>query len=404
MLYFSELKGKVIVNDDREPVGTLMDLSFLVSDTPKITTLLVKSKKDQKSFAIPMSAIRSINHVVVVDKKYEKYEVGEQELYLMKNLLDKQIIDIGGNKVVRVNDIAISDKPGYYIAGVDIGMLGVLRWLKIEDITQKVLTPFGVKLTPKFLSWGDIQPLELTRGMVILKTDQDKLKKIRPEDLADYLEKVNIVNVDRILKALDVSFAAEIINNLNINYQSVLFRHFPPDKAAHLISLIDPDEAVDILLTLNLKKREEIIELLDADKKKAILHLLKFAKTPIGEKLTTEYMTITPDSTVREVLERIKKESMQFESLNYLYILNNEEKLIGVFSVKELLTQSLDAVVYKFMTPNVVVIHLTTPEEIAIAKMLKYKLYALPVIDKERHILGIVTIDDLSDVILDKIK
>ncbi|MBI4004567.1 magnesium transporter [Candidatus Roizmanbacteria bacterium] len=403
MIYFSELKGKPVVTEDQVRVGQLTDLAFLVSDSPKITKLIIKDKNNTL-LKVSTSVIRNINHTIVITKQFENQELNEQELYLEKNLLDKQIIDIGGNKVVRVNDIAINDKAGYYIGGVDIGILGILRWLKIEDVMLKFLTPFGIKISSKFLSWGDIQPLELARGMVILKTEEDKLKKIRPEDLADYLEKINIVNVDRILKALDDEFAAEIINNLNINYQTVLFRRFIPEKAAHIIGLVDPDEAVDILLTLTEKKREEIIELLRPQKQREIHHLLKLARTAIGEKLTTEYLTVSPDNTVREVIDKIRKESAAFSLLNYIYVLNKEEKLIGVFGLHELLMQNLDAVVYKFMIPNVVVIHLTTPEEIAIAKMMKYKLHALPVIDGEQHILGIVAIDDLSDVILEKMK
>lgn len=403
MLYFSELKGRKVYTEDQRHLGKIKDISFLVSDSPKLMNLLVENENEQ-FLTIPLSNIKLINHGIRIASHYTTQEVSGQELFLGKNLLDKQIIDITGNKIVRVNDIAINDKPGYYIAGVDIGALGVMRWLKLEDVYLKFLNQFGIKPTSRFLSWGDIQPLELTRGMVILKTDQDKLQKIRPEDLADYLEKVNIVNVDRILKALDEEFAADVINNLNINYQSVLFRHFASDKAAHIISLIDPDEAVDILLTITQAKRDTIVDLLDVETRKKITHLLKLAHTPIGEKLTTEYLTVSPDNTVHEVIDIVKKESTNFSFLHYIYVLNKEAKLIGVFSVHELLLQNPDTRVFKFMVPNVVVIHLTTPEVIAIAKMFKYKIHSLPVIDKNRNILGIVAIDDLSDVILDSIK
>src|SRR3990167_359769 len=119
MLYFSELKGKEVFTEDRISIGSIEDLSFLVSDTPKIVKLIVKNKKNNL-LNIPTSSIISINHKVIISKQFENQDVTEQELFLGKNLLDEQIIDISGNKVVRVNDIAINDKPGYYIAGVDI--------------------------------------------------------------------------------------------------------------------------------------------------------------------------------------------------------------------------------------------------------------------------------------------
>lgn len=258
MLYFSELKDKKVVTEDKKEIGKLIDLSFLVADTPRITNIVIRDLSKQK-IHISTSAIKNINHVITIDKNYTPQTMSEVELYLERNLLDKQIIDIAGSKVVRVNDIAINDRPGYYIAGADIGLLGVLRWLHITDPITRIFKFFGIKIAPRFLSWGDIQPLELARGMVILKTQQEKLRKILPEDLADYLEKINIVNVDRILKSLDENYAADVISSLNINYQTALFKQFAPEKAAHIISLIDPDEAVDILLTLTETDRKSVV-------------------------------------------------------------------------------------------------------------------------------------------------
>ncbi len=403
MLYFSELKGKKVITEEGKEVGKLVDLSFLVSDTPKITTFVIRDLQNYK-LHIPSASIKNINHVITVERNFQPQEISDQELYLERNLLDKQIIDIAGSKVVRVNDIAINDKPGYYIAGADIGLLGVLRWLKIADITTRIFKKLQIKLNPQFLSWGDIQPLELARGMVILKTQQERLKKILPEDLADYLEKINIVNVDRILKSFDEKYAADVISSLNINYQTALFRQFSPEKAAHIISLIDSDEAVDILLTLTERRREEIILLVPPHKVKQIRHLMHLARTPIGEKMTAEYLTIASDKTVKDTISKIKKEAVNLSFLNYVYVLNNEEKLVGIFSLHEMLLQNMDTPVYKFMTQNIVVIHLTTPEEIALAKMFKYKLNAVPVIDNDRHLLGIVAFDDLPDLVLNQLK
>ncbi|QQG43940.1 MAG: magnesium transporter [Candidatus Roizmanbacteria bacterium] len=403
MLYFSELKGKQVCTEDRVFVGKLEDLAFLVSDTPKITKLIVKDKENNY-LNIPSSTIESINHQIIISKQFESQNITNQELLLNKNLLDQQIIDIEGNKVVRVNDVAINDRPGYYIAGADIGILGILRRLGIEDMISRILINFGVKITSKFLSWADIQPLELARGMVILKTEQDKLKKIRPEDLADYLEKINIVNADRILKSLDEDFAVDIIKNLNINYQSAIFKQFSPEKAAHVVSIIDPDEAVDILLTLSEKKREEILFLLNTGKQKELRHLFKMSQSPIGEKMTTQFLTATPDTLVKEVISKIKKEAADFSFLNYIYVLNKEDKLVGVFSLHEMILQNLDTPVYKFMTQNAIVIHLTTPKEIALAKMFKYKLNAVPIIDQNRHVLGIVAFDDLPEIVFGRLR
>src|SRR3989344_3245779 len=201
-----------------------------------------------------------------------------------------QIIDLKGNKIVRVNDVALQeDKDKLSIAGVDIGILGIFRRLRIgAENFYKIASLFKIKLASQFLSWADIQPLELMRGNVKLRKKEEKLEKIRPEDLADYLEKTNVINARRFLKILDTEKAAEVIGNLNINYQTALFKNFQTEKAAKLISFLDPDEAVDVLLTLSKKKREEVLEKLSPKIKENILHLLELSKKPIGTLITTE--------------------------------------------------------------------------------------------------------------------
>ncbi len=325
-------------------------------------------------------------------------------MYLLKNIQDKQIIDLRGNKIVRVNDIVLQDKDGFYITGVDIGILGILRWIKLEKYFHRLTNLVNYKAIPKFLSWADIQPLELARGKVKLKKEETRLEKLHPEDLADYLEKTNVINTKRILRMLDEKFAAKVIGKLNINFQTSLFRSFSPDRGAKVIASIDPDEAVDILLTIPSKKRIEIISLLSEIKKKEINHLLQLSRTPIGELITTEYLTTSSQDSAQRVIEKIKAETGDFSYLSAVYVLNNERQLIGVFGTHELLLQDINTPVYKFMFQNIIVIHLSTPVEIAVKKMLKYRLSSIPVIDQEKRILGIVTLDDATEFILPKIR
>lgn len=402
MIYFSEIKNKPVYTEDGIRVGKLNDLIFLATDKPNVKKLVVDAVSHQ-TLIIPIEYVLKIRERIILSKKYQKSELVENELFIEKNLLDKQIIDIKGSKIVRVNDIAIQDKPQYYVAGADIGILGILRWFKLERRVQNISTKLGIHIAPNFLSWADIQPLELARGRVQLKTELEKLEKIRPEDLADYLEQTNVKNITKILNVLDEEFAAEVIGNLNVNYQNALFKHFNDTKTAKIVSLIDPDEAVDILLTFSPKKREQIVKLLSQEKRHEIEYLLSLSKTPIGEILTSEYMIAAPDDTARVILDKIRTQTADFSFMNYVYVINKQEQLIGVINLHELIMQLPDTPAYRFMTQDVVVVHLTTPEDIAIKKMLKYELQALPVIDKDKKLLGMITIDDISEFILELI-
>jgi CBS domain-containing protein/sporulation protein YlmC with PRC-barrel domain len=402
MLYFSELKNKTIRTEDGVKVGNLKDLIFFASEQPTVTKIYIRASK-KMYIIVPIQYVKRINGDITLTKNYQTAELEENEIYVDKNLLDKQIIDIQGNKIVRVNDVVFQDKPHLYIAGVDIGILGVLRWLRIERAVFNLFLSIGIKLTSQFLSWGYIQPLELARGRVKLKKENEKLERIPPEDLADHLEKTNIINIKRILNLLDKKYAAEVVGSLNMNYQGALFRQLSPENAAKILTFVDPDEAVDILLTLSSKRRENIIGFLPDDVKKRLSYLLKYATTPVGEYMTTEYMTVSPKNTVAEVLEMIRLHTTSFSNLEYIYVINTHDELAGVFTLHELLIQKSDTVVYKFMTQNVSVVHLKTPKEIAIKRMLKYKLTGIPVIDNNRHILGIITFDDITEYLIEKL-
>lgn len=398
MLYFSEVVGKKIYTEDKVSIGKLDDLIFLVTDNPLVTKMVIKDNVGQK-LIISIDYLQKVNNILTIEKEFLPSYLEENELFLVKNLLDKQIIDIKGNKVVRVNDIALNqDRDKLIIAGVDVGILGLLRRMRLlgRDKVYKLARLFNFKMTSQFLSWADIQPLELIRGQVKLKKKEEKLDRVRPEDLADYLEKTNVINARKFLKILDTQKAADVISNLNINYQTSLFKNFRPEKAAKFLSFIDPDEAVDVLLTLSKKRQEEIMSLLNEEMRSKIKHLLQLSKNPIGSLITTELIVVGSEYTVRQTIDKIRKTTNNYSSLDYIYVVNKSDELIGVFSLHELLLQDLDVPVYKFMTQNVIIIHFTTPKEIVIKKMLKYKLYALPVIDENKQIQGLITLDDLN--------
>ncbi|MCL4374985.1 CBS domain-containing protein [Patescibacteria group bacterium] len=403
MLYFSEIKGKKIYTEDGVLVGKLEDLIFQASSLPRLTKLVVRTVRADKIF-VDINCLQKINGGVVINKKYNLGELVENELFLVKNLLDKQIIDLKGHKVIRVNDVVIQDKEGWYISGVDVGALAILRWLKLDKLIEKIYLLVGLHINSRFLSWGLIQPLELGRGKVKLKKREETLHHIHSEDLADYLEKTNIRNARKFLDTLDDRFSASVIENLNFNFQTAIFASFTPDKAARALEYVDGDEAVDILLSLPAKKRRAIISLLSDAKKQEIMYLLDLSKTPIGQLVSSEFLAVESDLTAREIVNLVHSRTSDYSFLSYVYVVNKDRQLVGVFNLHELLLQSPDTPVSKFMVQNVVVIHLSTPEEIAIKKMLKYKIYSLPVINRDKHILGLVTYDDVTNFILERLQ
>ncbi len=399
MLYFSELEGSRVFTEDRIEVGKLDDVLFVVSANPKVSKLVIQ-KRSGDSFMIPFSHVIKLGESVIIKKAYMVSELEENELFIKKNLLDKQIIDIGGSKVVRVNDVSLQEKLTsevyeLYISGVDIGWLGILRRLGVESWVYSLLHAFRLNIASEFLSWGDVQPLELTRGKVKLKKKDEKLQNMRPEDLADYLERTHEKNVRKFLNILDKDFAAKVIGDLNINYQRDLFLHWDAQRSASILEVIHPEEAVDILLAIPRKKREEILTHINAGKRTELSRLLDLSKTPIGKIITSEFFTVLPSDTAKEIRQRVKKETRDYSFLAAIYVLNTGKQLIGVFNLHDLMLQEDDTPAYRFMIQNIIEIRLTTPVEIAIRKMLRYHLPALPVVDNDKHLLGLLTFDQI---------
>ncbi len=406
MIFFSKIFNKPVITEDGLRVGKLDDFVFLVSHLePKITKLLIK-KDNKEILIIPYKFVSNIsqNLTIKIRKSYQTTNLEANELFVLRNLLDKQIIDIAGNKLIRVNDVCIQEASGnLYLMGVEVGLLGILRRLGLEDFFVRFFELFKFRIESRFLSWADIQPLELTRGVVALKYEESKLSRLLPEDLADYLQRTNIDSAKKIINLLDERKAAEIIKELNLSYQLSFFNKLKIAEAVKFINYLDPDEAVDILFSLSQKKRDQIINDLSEDKKKEIIYLMNLSQTPVGKLMTTEYVQVTPEVKVKEVLQLIKKQTADYSFLTTVYVVNAQNQLIGVFNLHELLLQDLETPVLRFMHQNLIVVHLSTPEELVILKMLKYNLQALPVVNEKKQLVGIITIDDLSNYLLKKI-
>lgn len=401
MLFFSELLGKTVYSEQKHVFGKLEDILFLNEDTPRITKVVViNDARNRKEISV--SAIRRTNnHVVVV--QITDAPTTPNELSTRKVLLDQQIIDLVGNKIVRVNDVVIQDAPLLSISGIDIGLLGILRRLGLERTLQKASKAFHMEIPQQLLSWGDVSNLELAHGQIKIKQREEKLAKIHEEDLADYLEMTTIQNVHKFITTLTPKKAAEVLQSLTVTYQVEVFGRFDVAKAAQLIDLIDPDEAVDILLAIDRIKRDNVMRNLPHEKQQELHRLMTFSRTPVGKLMTSEYFAVGSHEIVRDILRTIKTQTDDFSFLSTVYVLNRDDQLVGVFNLHELLLQHMDASAYKFMIPEPTRVLLTTPIEVVIYKLLKYNISALPVVNRDKKILGIITIDDVSEILLKKI-
>lgn len=398
MLYFSELFGKKVFTRDRQYVGKLTDLMFLPNETPLVTKIVVKTSQG-KDFLIPIQDVKKNGIGFVLGQNYKTEEKTNNEISLRNKLQNQQIIDIGGEKVIRVNDVVISDTPDYAVSGIDVSLLGVFRWIGGVKFISKILNLF--KRPPSdFIPWSDLESSELVKGRIVLKSEKERLNRIHPADLAEHLEHANILNVLRSLRVMDEKLSARVVADLNLDFQREVFQRLLPENAGQILSLIPPDDAVDVLLSLDVQKREKILEYIQEGKKEKILYLLNHARTPIGHLMNTDYIVVPSDISAKLILAKVKKETQDFSEFLYVYAINNKHQIVGVCSLHELIAQKLDTPFYKFMNQNLILGRLTTPKEILLRRMIKYKIYGVPIVDENRKVLGVVSMQDIAEDVL----
>lgn len=394
MLYFSELRGKHVIENPSVFLGTLEDIVFKSTSTAPVSKLLIKTPKNHHVL-VPFSSIIKIGKSILISPDYVLTNLEENELYVGKNLNDQQIIDVRGNKMVRVNDVVFLQKPFLHVSGVDIGWLGLLRWIGLEKMVTDTARLAGKEVTSQFLSWNDIMPVELARGRVMLKRQETNVAKLRPEDLADYLNHLSLRNAKRLLHTLDDEFAASVIRSLNVYLRGQAVKIFAPERIVRILAHLDIDEVVDVLMSADRHVRERIIKLIPHPRKDEVVRLMKVAKTPVGDLMNIQFLVASPVDTVGKIIRQIKKESAHLSDIKYVYVVNDAYELIGVFSLLELLSESMEEPLYKFMITNPVTASLSTPKEIILKKMVKYKIDSIPIVDDRNHLVGVVSIVDV---------
>jgi sporulation protein YlmC with PRC-barrel domain/CBS domain-containing protein len=409
MIYFSEIKNKKVFTEDGLFLGRLDDLLFRYTDIPRVSKVLIRPQKEisQEDLYIPFEFVKKMNGSIIIAKNYTTSPITENELYIHRNIIDKQIIDFSGSKVVRVNDVLIQNRDNniYTIVGADIGVLGILRWFGIAPLAEHInFMLFSKPVKRSVLSWSNVQPLEIARGKIQLNVDKSKLENLHPEDLADYLEATNVRNVANIITMLDKEFASEVVAELNINYQIALLKKLPLDKTVKIISLMDTDEAVDVLLELSPKKRDSVLEELPADIRKKVERLLKFSDSSIGKYLNTDFIAVKSTFSASKVLALIRKEGDEASNTNYIYVMNEKNQLTGVFTLYTLILQKPETPVYRFMSQNIIVTHLKSSLAVVLRRCIKYKISAIPVVDRDKSMLGVIAAEDISEVFMNKIQ
>jgi len=403
-LFVSEILKKPVLDPRGEELGRLKDLVIVKGEPlPKVSSIIVEKKK--KLFNLPWTELNIFNKRIMSAKVYSEalqpYELNEEDLLVVRDILDKQIVDVNGAKVVRVNDVRLEGfNSEAILIAVDIGTRGIMRRLGVERRGEDFAKLFKKRLPFNLISWNYIQPLEPKLTKISLTVPRQMVSELHPADIAEIISQVSHKEGATFFRDLDVETAAEALSELQPDVQATIISGMDTDKAADIIEEMPPDEAADVLSDLPADKAKEILESIEKEEAEDIQELLSHEEDTAGGLMTNEYIAYPPETTVREAIERFRKEAEEVETVYYIYIIDADEKLIGVISLRELLLAPLDAKLSDIMETKLKTVGPEADEKEVAEIISKYNPLALPVIDAEGYLLGIVTIDDIMDLIL----
>lgn len=402
--FFSQLQGMKILDSESAVVGKLNDLSLRPGEVLlEISRIVYTSNILGERVILPMSSVRSIDCVVQLDVPRDEIPPGrlsQKELLVTETILDKQIVDIDGLKVVRVNDVLLAQvKSSLCLVGVDVGFKGILRRLGIagrKGFSCGLMNRFPNNIIP----WSYVDLLDPALRSIHLKIPRKTIKDLHPADIADILEELN--NRDRlmVLGSLDDEKAAETLEEVQPDVQATVVKQMDADNVADILERMNPDDAADLLGMMPKDKASEVLDLMEPEEAEDVKELMGYGEKSAGSIMTTEYVGVRSSCSISDIFSRLRRAGQEIDMIYYIYVLNDKEQLIGVASLRDLLLANPSEKVSEIMKPDVISTLPTATIDEVTNLLSKYDFLSVPVVDQDGKMLGIVTFDDALDSII----
>jgi magnesium transporter len=406
-LFFTELVS-LPVNDVRgRRLGCVKDAALVpVVNASRIDRYLVGGGGDAwltvRSDQIRSISLRGIN---LGDEQLTPYHDDEYMLRLGRDLLDQQIIDVTGRKVVRVNDITLElhhdgVRDTLIMAEVDVGLRSILRRL-----FQGILPPSWIRrlqkpIAPNSIPWdfcNVVEPDPLRR--LRLNISYRKLEKMHPADLADIVEDLGPAEREAIFETIDSEVAAEALSEIDPKMQAHILESLEPEKAAEIVEEMAPDEAADALSELEQETSEEILEEMEAEDKSEVEELLEFGEDTAGGLMNTEYVSLRDDACVLDALRALRESEKLLENLNVVFLVDEDGRLAAAVPLARLFAASVTTPLRDLATESLIQVTVDERQDRVLELFDKYNLLTLPVVDENGGLAGVITADDVISVL-----
>ncbi len=412
-VFFSDILGKEVLDASNRLIGKVYDLTLHLGEIyPKISGMVIK-----KGFIKHCYSLVSYDAVEYLDDSVRlKLQSSDivfsstfvaPDLSLKKDILDQQVVDTFNYKVIRVNDIHLLRVGNeILLAHVDVGLRGLVRRLGMEKLVDRSVRIFSPSATylkrEEFIGWKYVQPLSIQEASKTLRLNVEKrqLLNIPTADMSDIMRDLNLSERLALLRSLDLSTRAKIFEALDFDGQEHLLSELTTRESVDILNSMSPDEAADLLDNLPSKIVKDLLALMESGRAKRLSTLLGYSSDSAGGLMTTEFLAVRENIIVREALEIIKNKTPQVETIYHIYIVDANNKLVSSTTLRALISANPEDSILKTALPKTPMVHLSSELKEVAYLMDKYKYIALPVVDKDRVIHGIVTIDDILSQVL----
>lgn len=398
MLFLSQLVGKPVLDLHGAPFGRVRDLIVaLGEDYPPVTGIVVRVSGDRDIF-LPWTDVDAIDesggrlHTSSID--ITNFQQRPNEIRLWLDLQDKQIVDVEGRKIVRVNDIQLAPVRGRLrLIAVDVGLAGILRRLGLSGPGERLARALGLPIE-NYIEWKDVDPVESSVSSLKLRVPHQALSTLHPADVAHIVEQLAPRDRAGIMAALEEGRAADVLEELSAEDQVDVLDDLPSERAADILEEMGPDEAADLIADLPEKRRAELLGLMEPEEAQDVRELLAYGEETAGGLMTTDFITVSADETAQQVIDRLRELKPEADHVYYLYVTEADGTLIGTITLRGLIIATPETRVRDFTRADPISVTVDTDADEAARAIARYNLLALPVVDDEGRMQGVVTVDD----------
>ena len=405
MIFLSDFVNAEVVDLRQHRVGRVRDLIVVMSDPfPRVTGVVLKNNPRVRS--IDWGVVRSWDNkelsLKVEAQDLQPHTRTDTELWLSRQVLDKQIVDMDGRRVVRVNDLQLSQVDGsMLLVGVDIGSRGLMRRIGLEGLGRRVIASLGRDWPHKLISWEAVDPVKSDVNSVKLRIAHTKLAKLHPADIAEIVHELSPDDRSAVFAALDDEKAADTLEEIqDEQMQASILERLDVERASDILEAMSPDEAADLLADLPKERAQQLLQKMEEDEAEDVEELLAYRGDTAGGLMTTEYVGVLHTLTAAQAIDRLRELEPDAESVYYVYVVDEEEHLLGVLSLRDLIVAKPETPIRDCMIKNVIAVRVDAgPREVAEVTS-KYNLLAVPVVDEHNRLQGIVTVDDVMERVM----